>query len=159
MCSRHTNPSSAACAGLPAHTCSRHQPRHHSSDNSRQNSSFHPLLVAGPSAAQQQLSLSPSHKPRLKTSIYTKCVHAVVFGKVEEGMPLVRRMESCGSRSGKTLKPISIADCGELPSRRQILSKITAEREQNANYKNQDPLQVGRLQHRESACRIIQQLR
>ena len=66
---------------------------------------------------------------------------AVVFGKVEEGMPLVRRMESCGSRSGKTMKPIVIADCGELPSRRQILAKIAAEREENANYKK-DPLQV-----------------
>lgn len=66
---------------------------------------------------------------------------AVVFGKVEEGMPLVRRMESCGSRSGKTMKPIIIADSGELPSRRQILAKIAAEREENANYKK-DPLQV-----------------
>ncbi|KAK9797381.1 hypothetical protein WJX73_008458 [Symbiochloris irregularis] len=65
----------------------------------------------------------------------------VVFGKVEEGMPLVRRMESCGSRSGKTLKPIIIADSGELPSRRQILAKIRAEKEENANYKK-DPLQV-----------------
>ena len=67
---------------------------------------------------------------------------AVVFGKVEEGMPLVRRLESCGSRSGKTMKPITVADCGELPSRRQILSKMAAEREENANLKK-DPLQVG----------------
>ena len=66
---------------------------------------------------------------------------AVVFGKVEEGMPLVRRIESCGSRSGKTLKPIVIADCGELPSQRQILAKRVAERTEMAELKK-DPLQV-----------------
>ena len=59
-------------------------------------------------------------------------------------MPLVRRMESCGSRSGKTMKPIVVADSGELPSRRQILSRMAAEREENLNYKK-DPLQVGHL--------------
>ena len=65
----------------------------------------------------------------------------MVFGKVEEGMPLVRRMESCGSRTGKTLKPIVIADCGELPSQRQILAKRKAEIEENVKLR-QDPLQV-----------------
>ena len=57
-------------------------------------------------------------------------------------MPLVRRMESCGSRSGKTLKPIVVADCGELPSQRQILARRQAEREELTNLKK-DPLQVG----------------
>ena len=59
-------------------------------------------------------------------------------------MPLVRRIESCGSRSGKTLKPITIAECGELPSQRQILAKRRAEREEMVNLK-QDPLQVGSM--------------
>ena len=65
----------------------------------------------------------------------------MVFGKIEEGMPLVRRIESCGSRSGKTLKPIIIADCGELPSQRQILAKRKAEVEENATLRK-DPIQV-----------------
>ena len=56
-------------------------------------------------------------------------------------MPLVRRMESCGSRSGKTLKPLVIADCGELPSQRQILAKRKAEIEENASLRK-DPIQV-----------------
>lgn len=38
----------------------------------------------------------------------------VVFGKVVEGMDVVRKMEAMGSQSGKTSKKIVIADCGEL---------------------------------------------
>lgn len=38
----------------------------------------------------------------------------VVFGRVLEGMDVVKRIESLGSRSGRTSLPISIADCGEL---------------------------------------------
>jgi len=39
----------------------------------------------------------------------------VVFGKVEDGMELVKRIEAMGSQSGKTSKVIKIADSGELP--------------------------------------------
>ncbi|XP_052776083.1 peptidyl-prolyl cis-trans isomerase E-like [Mya arenaria] len=38
----------------------------------------------------------------------------VVFGKVIEGMDVVRRMEKCGSKSGKPTEKITIANCGEL---------------------------------------------
>ncbi|XP_003388555.1 PREDICTED: peptidyl-prolyl cis-trans isomerase-like [Amphimedon queenslandica] len=38
----------------------------------------------------------------------------VVFGKVVEGMDVVRKMESYGSQSGKPSKKITIADCGQL---------------------------------------------
>ena len=38
----------------------------------------------------------------------------VVFGKVVEGMDVVQQMERCGSRDGKTSKPVVIADCGQL---------------------------------------------
>ena len=38
----------------------------------------------------------------------------VVFGKVIEGMDVVKQMESYGSSSGKTKIPITIADCGQL---------------------------------------------
>ncbi|XP_034944337.1 peptidyl-prolyl cis-trans isomerase-like [Chelonus insularis] len=38
----------------------------------------------------------------------------VVFGKVVEGMDVVRRLESYGSQSGKTSKKVMIADCGQL---------------------------------------------
>ncbi|XP_012282961.1 peptidyl-prolyl cis-trans isomerase isoform X2 [Orussus abietinus] len=37
----------------------------------------------------------------------------VVFGKVVEGMDIVRKIETMGSQSGKTSKKIMIADCGE----------------------------------------------
>lgn len=38
----------------------------------------------------------------------------VVFGKVTEGMDVVQKIESYGSRSGATSAPIMIDDCGEL---------------------------------------------
>ncbi|CAK7303896.1 Peptidyl-prolyl cis-trans isomerase F, mitochondrial [Vulpes lagopus] len=38
----------------------------------------------------------------------------VVFGHVKEGMDVVKKIESFGSRSGKTSKKIIITDCGQL---------------------------------------------
>lgn len=38
----------------------------------------------------------------------------VVFGKVIQGMDVVKAIEQVGSRSGTTSKPVVIADCGEL---------------------------------------------
>lgn len=38
----------------------------------------------------------------------------VVFGKVVEGMDVVKKVESLGSESGNTKAKIEVADCGEL---------------------------------------------
>ncbi|XP_073321954.1 peptidyl-prolyl cis-trans isomerase A [Pagrus major] len=38
----------------------------------------------------------------------------VVFGRVVEGLEVVKKMESFGSQSGKTSQKIAIADCGQL---------------------------------------------
>jgi cyclophilin family peptidyl-prolyl cis-trans isomerase len=38
----------------------------------------------------------------------------VVFGKIVEGMEVIKMMESHGSESGATDKPVMIADCGQL---------------------------------------------
>jgi peptidylprolyl isomerase len=38
----------------------------------------------------------------------------VVFGKVVEGMDVVKKMEAAGSRSGQTSADVVITDCGEL---------------------------------------------
>jgi peptidylprolyl isomerase len=38
----------------------------------------------------------------------------VVFGKVVEGMDVVKKIEGVGSQSGSTKKPVVIADCGQL---------------------------------------------
>ncbi|KAJ2647592.1 hypothetical protein IWW40_004576 [Coemansia sp. RSA 1250] len=38
----------------------------------------------------------------------------VVFGSVTKGMDVVQRIEALGSQTGKTAKPITIVDCGEL---------------------------------------------
>ncbi|XP_072230166.1 peptidyl-prolyl cis-trans isomerase F, mitochondrial [Leuresthes tenuis] len=38
----------------------------------------------------------------------------VVFGSVKEGLDVVKKVESYGSRTGRTSKRISITDCGEL---------------------------------------------
>jgi cyclophilin family peptidyl-prolyl cis-trans isomerase len=39
----------------------------------------------------------------------------VVFGKVEDGMDLVKRIEALGSQSGTPSKTVTIRDSGELP--------------------------------------------
>lgn len=39
-----------------------------------------------------------------------------VFGKVTDGMDVVKKIEAHGSRSGAPSKPIEIIDCGELPA-------------------------------------------
>lgn len=38
----------------------------------------------------------------------------VVFGEVKTGYEVVQKMEALGSRSGRTLKKVSILDCGEV---------------------------------------------
>ena len=38
----------------------------------------------------------------------------VVFGSVTKGMDVVKAIEGVGSQSGKTSKPVQIADCGQL---------------------------------------------
>ncbi|MBT9558044.1 MAG: peptidylprolyl isomerase [Myxococcales bacterium] len=38
----------------------------------------------------------------------------VVFGKVVEGLDVVKKMEAVGSQSGATRFPVTIADCGQL---------------------------------------------
>jgi cyclophilin family peptidyl-prolyl cis-trans isomerase len=41
----------------------------------------------------------------------------VVFGKVVDGMDVVKKIESLGSESGKTKAKIVIADCGQLDTK------------------------------------------
>ncbi len=38
----------------------------------------------------------------------------VVFGRVIEGMDVIKKVEALGSRTGRTSRTIEIADCGEL---------------------------------------------
>jgi cyclophilin family peptidyl-prolyl cis-trans isomerase len=38
----------------------------------------------------------------------------VVFGKVVEGLDVVKKMEALGSQSGKTSAKVTISDCGEV---------------------------------------------
>ncbi len=38
----------------------------------------------------------------------------VVFGSVTKGMDVVQKVETFGSSSGKTSKPIVVSDCGQL---------------------------------------------
>ena len=40
--------------------------------------------------------------------------HHVVFGEVVEGLDLVKKIESCGSQSGKPKTQVLIADCRQL---------------------------------------------
>ena len=38
----------------------------------------------------------------------------VVFGSIVEGMDIIKKVESFGSRSGKTTSKIVVDDCGEV---------------------------------------------
>ncbi len=38
----------------------------------------------------------------------------VVFGKVVEGLDVVKTIENYGSMSGRTKAPVTISDCGEI---------------------------------------------
>lgn len=51
---------------------------------------------------------------------------AVVFGRVIEGLPLLRKLDALGSRSGKPAQCVTVSDCGELASKRQIMAKLQA---------------------------------
>lgn len=54
----------------------------------------------------------------------------VVFGQVTEGEAVVQAIEAVGSRSGRPSAKVIISDCGELQSRRQLLTKLQAQREE-----------------------------
>jgi cyclophilin family peptidyl-prolyl cis-trans isomerase len=41
----------------------------------------------------------------------------VVFGRVESGMDVVKKVEAVGSGSGTTTAKVIIADCGEIKSK------------------------------------------
>ena len=68
----------------------------------------------------------PHHRPaavlispplRAQTTVVTSWLDGkhVVFGKVEDGMDLVKQIEALGSQSGTPSKTVTISDSGELP--------------------------------------------
>lgn len=65
----------------------------------------------------------------------------VVFGKVVEGMAVVKRVEACGTRSGKVTRKVVITDCGQVASKVEMLMKVRAEKEELAKLK-QGPQQL-----------------
>merc|ERR1740120_409775 len=68
------------------------------------------MANAGPNTNGSQFFLCTTATPHLNGK-------HVVFGRViGDGMNVVREVERVGSSSGKTMKPVVIADCGEVGS-------------------------------------------
>lgn len=65
-------------------------------------------VAAGPAAAAGSTSAHPQHRwPAVAPP-------AVVFGRVVEGMGVVKKIEAMGTQSGKPRARIHIADCGQV---------------------------------------------
>ncbi|EFH52979.1 hypothetical protein ARALYDRAFT_324764 [Arabidopsis lyrata subsp. lyrata] len=69
----------------------------------------------------------------------------VVFGKVVEGMAVIKNMELVGTSDGKPTSPVKIIDCGETS---QIRSHDAAEREKGKSKKSNKGLSSGDISDR-----------
>eukprot|EP00877_Chromochloris_zofingiensis_P009862 jgi/Chrzof1/5129/Cz15g12150.t1 len=65
------------------------------------------MANAGPNTNGSQFFLCTASTPWLDGK-------HVVFGQVKDGLDVVKKVESYGSQSGKTSKPITVTDCGQL---------------------------------------------
>eukprot|EP00879_Flechtneria_rotunda_P020196 GHRR01021237.1.p1 GENE.GHRR01021237.1~~GHRR01021237.1.p1 ORF type:complete len:460 (+),score=131.15 GHRR01021237.1:104-1381(+) len=77
----------------------------------------------------------------------------VVFGKVTEGMHVVKKMEAMGSSNGKPRQHITISDCGQLPSRLEMLIRLRDEKAEAAKLQ-QDPLGTAVDTEQEALARL-----
>jgi cyclophilin family peptidyl-prolyl cis-trans isomerase len=108
----------------------------HSAAHDLQSSSHGLIVICGQHAGRQLKceAMSPHAGCALQQASASKqeqgfrvchCLcPAVVFGRVTEGQGLLQKVNAVGTRSGKPKQRVVIVDCGELPSKRQIMLKL-----------------------------------
>jgi pre-mRNA-splicing factor SYF2 len=65
-----------------------------------------------------------------------------VFGRVVEGLAVLKRMEVVGSKSGKPQRKVVINNCGELPSQASAVQRVREEKEEISKLKTSNPLSL-----------------
>ena len=110
-CPHSKDPNSArAGTGGPPNGCI---PDEHAARLSNEPGTLSMANTGRPNSGGSQFFINTVHNAYLDWFSAGRSQHPV-FGKITEGMDVVKKIESVGSQSGATKDPVRVAACGEL---------------------------------------------